>query len=53
MRSSEDDACCDILTASPEARGRCKSCACFFHGKDRRAEYREVEVELGVVKLLA
>jgi hypothetical protein len=44
MRSSEDDACCDMLGASPEPhRGegsnREKYSASSFHGQDRKAGY--------------
>jgi hypothetical protein len=53
MRSSEDDACCDMLIASPEApdrRGNLdhrKYDASSFHGKERKACYCSCRVELG------
>jgi hypothetical protein len=37
MRSSEDDACCDMATTSPEAPRGVKQRAAAVHGKDTRA----------------
>jgi len=52
MRSSEDDACTDILTASPlRGPGREVRVAPSFHGKDRRACNCYVQGELGLVEL--